>query len=92
MRSISRCSWPKPFTTLTPLTASSTFEAISPTCCCTASDAGNTHLRSKPETKNSSGTMNSVTSVSEGDRKAITTSDRTSCTTLDDNMGNNANN
>ena len=45
-RSSSRCSWPKPFTTRTPVTSSSTTLATSPAFCCASQLAGNTEVRS----------------------------------------------
>ena len=54
-RSSSRCSCPKPFTTRTPVTSSSTTLATSPAFCCASQLAGNTDVRSFIAVKSSSG-------------------------------------
>ena len=54
-RSSSRCSWPKPFTTRTPVTSSSTTLATSPAFCCASQLAGNTDVRSRIAVKSSAG-------------------------------------
>ena len=74
--SSSRSSWPKPFTTRTPLTASSTTPATSPARCC-ASQLRREHRSCAAAATRSAaaGTTASATSVSSGDRTSITTSD-----------------
>ena len=74
-RSSSRCSWPKPFTTRTPVTSSSTTLATSPAFCCASQLAGNTDVRSRIAVKSSAGATASITSESSGDRQSMTAND-----------------
>ena len=63
--SSSRCSWPKPFTTRTPVTASSTTPATSPAFCCASQVAGKIDLRIRIETKSKAGRTATITTVSK---------------------------
>ena len=79
-RSSSRCSWPKPFTTRTPVTASSTTPATSAACCWESQLAGNTLVRIRRATMNRRGITATATSVSSGDRITMITRETTSIT------------
>ena len=61
----SRSSWPKPLTTRTPLTASSTTPATSPARCSESHCAGNMTRRRRNDTNSSAGTIASTMSVRE---------------------------
>ena len=74
-RSSSRCSWPKPFTTRTPVTSSSTTLATSPAFCCASQLAGNTDVRSRIAVTSSSGKTANITSERSGERISIAAND-----------------
>ncbi len=83
----SRRSCPKPLTTRTPVTASSTTPATSPARCWASHVAGNTALRIFSPVISSSGTIARAISVSVGERNAMTISETTSSTTLPSRIG-----
>ena len=82
-------SCPKPFTTRTPVTASSTTPATSPARCCASQLAGKIVVRNRSVTNSSAGSASSATSVSGGDRTTITTSATTRNTRLPSMIGRN---
>ena len=69
--SISCCSWPKPLTTRTPVTADSTTPASAPVFCCESQVAGNSRFLATTFTASSPGPTARPTSVSSGERKSI---------------------
>ncbi len=76
-RSSSRCSCPKPFTTRTPVTSSSTTFATSPAFCCASQLAGNTDVRRRIALINSSGATKSMINASGGERTNMIVNDTT---------------
>ena len=71
MRSSSCSSCPKPLTTRTPPTVSSTMAATSPACCCACQLAGNSLRRDRSAITHSAGATASATTVSSGDRNSM---------------------
>ena len=86
-RSTSCSSWPKPFTTRTPVTASSTTPATSAACCCASQLAGNRVRREATEMNQRAGPTARATRVSSGERKAIAISEPTNSTALPSSIG-----
>ena len=73
----SRASWPKPLTTRTPVTVSSTCCATSAACCCADHVAGNSDRRDRIVTIAAAGSTTSVTRVSSGESHSIAAIDVT---------------
>ena len=71
----SRASWPKPLTTRTPVTVSSTCCATSAARCCADHVAGNRRLRLRVTTMPTAGVTTSAISVSTGDIHSIAAND-----------------
>ncbi len=80
-RPSSRSSCPKPFTTRTPVTSSSTISATSAADCWAAQVAGNSTVLVALVTTTTAGTTNSAITVSSGERMSMITSDTTNSTT-----------
>jgi hypothetical protein len=91
-RSSSRCSWPNPFTTRTPVTSSSTTLATSPAFCWASQLAGNTDVRSRIAVISSSGATASITSESSGERMSIAANDTMNSRMLATPIGRNCRN
>ncbi len=88
-RSSSRDSCPKPLTTRTPVTSSSTTFATSPAFCCASQLAGNTEVRSRIAVISSRGATASITSASGTESTNITVSDTTKSNTFATPIGRN---
>ena len=71
----SRASWPKPLTTRTPVTVSSTCWAMSAARCWADQVAGNRPARTFAVTRPATGSMTSATTVSSGDSQSIAATD-----------------
>ncbi len=86
--SSSRCSWPKPLTTRTPVTASSTTPATSAIRCWASQLAGNSCLRLRYATNHSAGPMSRATTVSTGDNHSMMMRDSRKSSTFPVMIGN----
>ena len=80
-------SCPKPFTTRTPVTASSTTAAMPAACCCASQLAGNRVRREAAAMNQRAGPTASATRVSTGERKAIAIIEPTNSTALPISIG-----
>src|SRR3954471_7785625 len=85
----SRFSWPKPFTTRTRVTASSTTPATSPIRCCASHVAGKMVVRSRTANTSKIGTAVTAIRVRGAERVSITTKATISPTKLPLMMGRN---
>jgi hypothetical protein len=74
---VSRASWPKPLTTRTPVTVSSTCWATSAARCCADQVAGNSDRRERTVTSAAAGSTTRVTTVSSGESHSIAATDVT---------------
>ena len=83
------CSWPKPLTTRTPVTFSSTTPATTPSCCWASQVAGNSLPRLRATMNPSPGPTSSATTVSSGDSVIMTTIESTNSRTLPLMLGRN---
>ena len=86
-RPTSRASWPKPFTTRTPVTVSSTCCAMSAARCCADQVAGNSLRRDYGGHDAQRGTTTSAISVSSGESHSMATTDTATSTIIPKEIG-----
>jgi hypothetical protein len=80
-------SWPKPFTTRTPVTAASTTSATAAARCCASQLAGNRVRRDRSEMNHRLGATASATTVSSGESTAMAISEPANSTALPSSIG-----